>query len=86
MLRPMGGICPLRSCGTYEKSQSPIPGQSQLEIVAEYYTLCDDCGIGPSFQFPVTSNYTTRSMLLTMLDEGLGRDYESLICTLPLLQ
>ena len=82
----MGEICPLRSCGICERSQSPVPGQSQRRIVAEYYTLCDDCRIGPPFQFPVTSNYTTGSMLLTTLDEGLGVDYESLICTLPLLQ
>ena len=57
-----------------------------MRDVVEYYTLCDNCGIGPPFQFPVTSNYTTRSMLLTTLDESLCRDHESLLCTLPLLQ
>lgn len=67
MLRLEAGICPLRNCGTCGKfGQSPILGNIRLACGSYCYVLCDDLGIGPAVQLPVTSNHAASSVLLTM--------------------
>ena len=61
MLRPEGGICPLRNGGTCGRV-------SRVCRVVSNGLLCNDGSVGPAYEFPITSNHAPRSMLLKVLD------------------